>query len=37
MTGFAASHGIDSERESIDLAHDDLFSGGNGDRGDGVP
>jgi len=30
-------YGIDSERESIDLAHDDAFSGGNGDGGDGVP
>ena len=30
-------HGIDPQREAIDLAHDDLFSGGNGDGGDGVP
>ena len=30
-------YGVDSEREPIDPAHDDAFSGGNGDRGDGVP
>src|ERR1019366_7376370 len=30
-------HGIDSKRESIDLAHDDAFSSGNGNCGDGVP
>ena len=30
-------YGIDSKRESIDLAHDDAFSGGNGDGGNGVP
>ena len=30
-------YGIDPQRESIDLAHDDAFSGGNGDCGEGVP
>src|SRR6202521_4276034 len=30
-------YGLDSEGESIDLADDDAFSGGNGDGGDGVP
>jgi len=30
-------YGINSQREAIDLAHDDFFSGGNGDGGDGVP
>ena len=30
-------YGIDSQREAIDLADDDAFSGGDGDGGDGVP
>jgi hypothetical protein len=34
---FCRRYGLDSEGESIDLAHDDSFSGGDRDRGDGVP
>ena|ERR1039458_7214543 len=35
--GLCRGDRINSKREPIDLPHHDLFSGGNGDCGDGVP